>query len=123
MSVKYAGQSIWSLLIVMVVAMLPAGAFAGSTTRPSTTTAPNEVFQPSSAGNDLTGLSLEDLMNVEVTSVAKEPQKISDAPAGVAGRFASSWVRYCCGYRVAFARAGQARQDCRRPATALMANK
>jgi len=32
---------------------------------------------------DLTELSLEELMNIEVTSVAKKPQKLSDAPAAV----------------------------------------
>ncbi|HTW94960.1 MAG TPA: TonB-dependent receptor plug domain-containing protein, partial [Tepidisphaeraceae bacterium] len=41
--------------------------------------------QPVDAGADadLTNLSLQDLMNVEVTSVAKAPQKIADAPAAV----------------------------------------
>jgi iron complex outermembrane receptor protein len=73
-----------ALLIAAVAAMLPAQARASSTTRPSTSTAPSEGFRPSSVGgNDLTGLSLEDLMNVEVTSVAKEPQRIADAPAAV----------------------------------------
>jgi iron complex outermembrane receptor protein len=72
------------LLIAAIAATLPAQARASSTTQPSTTTAPSEGFRPSSiGGNDLTGLSLEDLMNVQVTSVAKEPQKISDAPAAV----------------------------------------
>src|ERR1700722_6235799 len=37
--------------------------------------------QPASA--DLTNLSIEDLMNVQVTSVVKEPQKLADAPASV----------------------------------------
>jgi iron complex outermembrane receptor protein len=76
--------TVMALLIAAIAATLPAQARASSTTQPSTTTAPSEGFRPSSiGGNDLTGLSLEDLMNVEVTSVAKEPQKISDAPAAV----------------------------------------
>jgi iron complex outermembrane receptor protein len=37
----------------------------------------------SRGGSDLTSLSLEDLMNVEVTSVSKSAQKISEAPAAV----------------------------------------
>jgi iron complex outermembrane receptor protein len=73
-----------ALLTAIIAATLPARARAAATTKPSTTTAPSETFRPSSiGGNDLTGLSLEDLMNVQVTSVAKEPQKISDAPAAV----------------------------------------
>jgi iron complex outermembrane receptor protein len=38
---------------------------------------------PHPGTHDLTDLSLEDLMNVEVTSVSKQPQRISDAPASV----------------------------------------
>jgi len=34
-------------------------------------------------GNELADLSLDDLMNVEVTSVSKQPQRIADAPASV----------------------------------------
>src|ERR1700679_4174105 len=37
--------------------------------------------QPSSSG--LTSLRLEELMNMEVTSVSKSEQKISDAPASI----------------------------------------
>jgi iron complex outermembrane receptor protein len=54
---------------------------AAPTTQMSATTEPSASTQPSS--QDLTGLSLEDLMNVQVTSVAKEPQKISNAPSAV----------------------------------------
>jgi len=35
------------------------------------------------AENDLTALSLEDLMAIEITSVAKKPQKVSDAAAAI----------------------------------------
>jgi iron complex outermembrane receptor protein len=72
-----------ALLIAAIVAALPGQARASATTRPTTTTEPAGTFRPSSIGGDLTGLSLEDLMNVEVTSVAKEPQRIADAPASV----------------------------------------
>lgn len=72
-----------ALVIAAIALSLPAQARASATTRPTTTTEPAGTFRPSSIGNDLTGLSLEDLMNVEVTSVAKEPQRIADAPASV----------------------------------------
>jgi iron complex outermembrane receptor protein len=72
-----------ALVIAAIALSLPAQARASATTRPTTTTEPAGTFRPSSIGNDLTGLSLEDLMNVEVTSVAKEPQRIADAPAAV----------------------------------------
>ncbi len=35
------------------------------------------------SGSDLTELSLEDLMNIEVTSVSKKSQRLADAPAAV----------------------------------------
>ncbi len=35
------------------------------------------------ADDDLTGLSLEDLMNINVTSVSKKPQKLMDAPSAI----------------------------------------
>lgn len=38
---------------------------------------------PHSGGNDLTTLSLEDLMNVEVTSVSKTKQRLGDSAAAV----------------------------------------
>src|SRR5450432_2398616 len=38
---------------------------------------------PSATGKDLASLSLEDLMNVQVTSVSKTRQRIADAPAAV----------------------------------------
>ncbi|MGD0389020.1 MAG: TonB-dependent receptor [Tepidisphaeraceae bacterium] len=72
-----------ALLIAAIAATLPGQVRASATTKPSAATKPSEVFRPSSIGGDLTGLSLEDLMNVQVTSVAKEPQRIADAPAAV----------------------------------------
>ena len=54
--------------------LAPAFALASATTQPD---------QSVSDQSDLTNLSLEDLMNVQVTSVAKAPQKIADAPAAV----------------------------------------
>jgi iron complex outermembrane recepter protein len=71
-----------------------AAALAASRARGVPTTAPSDqdttqpsaqpsATQASPGGPDLTNLSLEDLMNVQVTSVAKEPQKIADAPAAV----------------------------------------
>jgi iron complex outermembrane recepter protein len=57
------------------------------TSRPSATT---QSATPRAAGGsnaigapDLASLSLEDLMNVQVTSVSKTPQRIADAPAAV----------------------------------------
>ena len=38
---------------------------------------------PTTDPSDLTNLSLEDLMNLEVTSVSKHRQKVSEAPAAV----------------------------------------
>jgi iron complex outermembrane receptor protein len=52
---------------------------ASTRAAPGTGSAYNSTRNPS----DLTSLSLEDLMNVQVTSVTKESQKISDAPASV----------------------------------------
>jgi len=43
--------------------------------------APTEPVAPSV--NSLKDLSIEDLMNIEVTSVAREPEKLQDAPAAI----------------------------------------
>jgi iron complex outermembrane recepter protein len=45
----------------------------------------NAAAAPTSqpAGDDLTNMSLEDLMNVEVTTVSRRPQRVGDAPAAV----------------------------------------
>jgi len=66
-------------LAVVGTASVPARA---ATTRPSPATKPSNNAQNPEA-TDLTQLSLEDLMHVEVTSVSKESQKISEAPASV----------------------------------------
>jgi iron complex outermembrane receptor protein len=46
-------------------------------------TAPSTLPSTAAAGSDLTDLSLEDLMNVQVTSVSKTPERIADAPGAV----------------------------------------
>jgi iron complex outermembrane receptor protein len=62
-------------LISVILCALCGQAIAAPTTEPSASTRPSS--------EDLTNLSLEDLMNVQVTSVAKEPQKISNAPSAI----------------------------------------
>jgi outer membrane receptor protein involved in Fe transport len=50
------------------------------------TTQPAPATQAAAGANDksdLSSVSLEDLMNVHVTSVSKQPQRISDAPAAI----------------------------------------
>jgi iron complex outermembrane recepter protein len=73
-------------------AMVLAAVTDDITTRPSATSAPSaDTPNPvkisgqrtEHGDNDLTSLSIEDLMNVQVTSVTKAPQKISDAPAAI----------------------------------------
>jgi iron complex outermembrane receptor protein len=59
---------------------LSAAAAAGTTAPSAPTT---QAIPVASQGDDMTGLSLEDLMNVEVTSVSKSKQSIADAPAAV----------------------------------------
>jgi iron complex outermembrane recepter protein len=76
-------HAIWAPLLIAVVC---GTVQAQMTTRPAATLPKGDEAastQPSNAGEDLTDLSLEDLMNVEVTSVSKQPQKIADAPAAV----------------------------------------
>src|SRR5687768_3148832 len=41
------------------------------------------AIEAGSPSGDLTGMSLEDLMNLEVTSVSKQRQSISEAPAAI----------------------------------------
>jgi iron complex outermembrane receptor protein len=60
-----------------IVLILSAAGVAGAQTESSTT------FSSDSTESDLSGLSLEDLMNVQVTSVSKEKQRIADAPGAV----------------------------------------
>jgi hypothetical protein len=63
-----------------------------ATTRPDATTQPAAAIEPAhwekstvtaNGSADLTSLSLEDLMNVQVTSVSKQSQKIADAPSAI----------------------------------------
>ena len=63
-------------------AAMPPGAGQIPTTAPSlelSATAPVST----GSGSELTDMSLEDLMNVEVTSVSKKKESIADAPAAV----------------------------------------
>jgi len=68
------------LLLAAIARAGPADTQDPPATQPATPAAPG--FLPASA-DDLTQLPLEDLMNVEVTSVSKKKQNISDAPAAV----------------------------------------
>ena len=72
-----------TLLASLMLALAAWTPTRAATTQPAADNNATPSTQPSAAGSDLTNLSLEDLMNVQVTSVAKEPQKISDAPASV----------------------------------------
>jgi outer membrane receptor protein involved in Fe transport len=76
---------------VATAAAVPAARSAPAT-MPATTTsmADPDLTDPSAAtkpaapgGNDLTDMSLEDLMNVQVTSVSKKKESIADAPAAI----------------------------------------
>src|ERR1700722_885740 len=49
----------------------------------SADTRPSSRPSPESNAGDLTNLSLDDLMNVQVTSVERTPQKLADAPAAI----------------------------------------
>ena len=44
---------------------------------------PSDLAAPKTDGNDLSTLSLEDLMNVQVYSAAKHSQKASETPAAI----------------------------------------
>src|ERR1041384_5390251 len=60
-------KNFWVLPALLVML---TGTAAGQSTRPS-------------AGGDLTSMSLEDLMNIQVTSVSKTAQSVSEAPAAI----------------------------------------
>lgn len=51
--------------------------------KPAAASQPSEATSPRTDGGDLTSLSLEDLMNVEVYSAAKHSQKASETPAAI----------------------------------------
>jgi iron complex outermembrane receptor protein len=69
---KFAANA--ALGLAAVLSLTQRGVTAPPTTRNS---------NPTQDTSDLTGLSLEDLMKVEVTSVSKKKQSIADAPAAV----------------------------------------
>jgi iron complex outermembrane receptor protein len=72
-----------------VSGLLVSSILAGASVAPGGTAAAEQTSVQSGAGADSAGvqalsdLPLEDLMNIEVTSVSKKRQKISDAPAAV----------------------------------------
>jgi iron complex outermembrane receptor protein len=95
MELKLGTQKISLLCGVL---LLSASAYAGPIASPKPTTMPTNAAANSSANssmasptsqpttgseNDLTNLSLEDLMNVQVTSVSKKKESIAIAPAAV----------------------------------------
>lgn len=73
---------------VLTAALLVSGLFgvaapaAGDSTG-SPLTLSDTAAGPATGASDLSKLSLEDLMNIEVTSVSKTRQRIADAPAAV----------------------------------------
>jgi iron complex outermembrane recepter protein len=74
----------WGMLLVSLVGWIASSEAQGDAIADSASATPST--QPSGAsGNsaDLTNMSLEDLMNVEVTSVSKKSQSIAEAPAAV----------------------------------------
>jgi len=75
-----AAATVCALLFLQAVARGAAGANGVPATQPAAPVA-SPAVEPN--GDDLTQLPLEDLMNVEVTSVSKKMQSISDAPAAV----------------------------------------
>jgi iron complex outermembrane receptor protein len=74
---------------LLIASIIPNVVAAGATSQPTTTesrttaTTRNSARADYSNSTDLTTLSLEDLMNVQVTSVSKAKQRIADAPAAV----------------------------------------
>jgi iron complex outermembrane receptor protein len=73
------GVGACAFLLLRAVACGQAVAGGALTTQPAPVAEP----QAMPGGDDLTALPLEDLMNIEVTSVSKKKQSISDAPAAV----------------------------------------
>jgi iron complex outermembrane receptor protein len=63
------GACIWLLSLVLFPAIVARG--------------DEETIAASAPAQDLGNLSLEDLMNIEITSVSKQKQKVSQAPAAV----------------------------------------
>jgi iron complex outermembrane receptor protein len=75
-----AAATVCVLLLIQAVARGDPAAFAAPATQPAAPAA-RPAVEPN--GTDLTQLPLEDLMNVDVTSVSKKKQSIGDAPAAV----------------------------------------
>jgi len=75
----------WKNLSPIVAATCGLLLIAGAASAEPAATQRSATTQPiaKAGGDDLTSLSLEDLMNVEVTSVSKKKQNISEAPAAV----------------------------------------
>ncbi len=74
----------WSMLLVSLLAWIASSVARGDAIADTTSATPST--QPSGTSGssaDLTNMSLEDLMNVEVTSVSKKSQSIAEAPAAV----------------------------------------
>ncbi len=82
MNLKWGTRKIALLCGILLLA---ASAYADPVANQEPPAAKSPTSQPAAAAaNDLTGLSLEDLMNVEVTSVSKKKESIAVAPAAVA---------------------------------------
>jgi iron complex outermembrane receptor protein len=73
----------WPLALIAAFAAASTYATAAPTTLPTATVSAASSTRASPAGSDLTNLSIEDLMNVEVTTVSKEPMRLANAPAAV----------------------------------------
>jgi iron complex outermembrane receptor protein len=72
--------------LMLVASMVRAASREGDsdpTTRPASTAPTTQPLDRSDNSEDFTALSLEDLMNIKVTSVSKKKQSIADAPAAV----------------------------------------
>jgi iron complex outermembrane recepter protein len=83
------GKNRWSLpRLLIATTILWIGATSRVSAEPMATTQPAPATRPSvgptaNTSSYLTSLSLEDLMNVEVTSVSKTKERVADAPAAV----------------------------------------
>ncbi|HEX3358920.1 MAG TPA: TonB-dependent receptor [Tepidisphaeraceae bacterium] len=71
---SFAGISKWKLAAAIAAALTCAAWADEPASAPAA---------PSAPAADLNGLSMEDLMNIQVTSVNKAPSRIGDAPAAV----------------------------------------
>src|SRR5437868_12342760 len=89
--VLHMTKKVWLLSVVVIGQAIHAlGADApatGPSSMPTTLPAPSTEKLPAEKlpTGDLTNLSLEDLMNVQVTSVSRQSQRVADAPAAISG--------------------------------------